>query len=57
VKVFDGNGKYEAQWNDLHRPCALCCCDGKKLTFVFGELGLGMAVNRKVPILARGCLS
>ncbi len=29
VQVFDGNGKYEAQWNNLHRPCALCCCGGK----------------------------
>ena len=26
VQVFDGNGKYETQWNFLHRPCALCCC-------------------------------
>jgi DNA-binding beta-propeller fold protein YncE len=23
VQVFDGNGKYETQWNNLHRPCAL----------------------------------
>jgi len=22
-QVFDGNGKYEAQWNNLHRPCGL----------------------------------
>ena len=21
VQVFDGNGKYETQWNNLHRPC------------------------------------
>ena len=26
VQVFDGNGKYETQWNNLHRPCALCRC-------------------------------
>src|SRR5207248_1599606 len=26
VQVFDGNGKYETQWNNLHRPCALCWC-------------------------------
>ena len=26
VQVFDGNGKYEAQWNNMHRPCALYCC-------------------------------
>src|SRR3954447_20524987 len=30
VQVFDGNGKYETQWNNLHRPCALCCCGGRQ---------------------------
>ena len=28
VQVFDGNGKYELQWNNMHRPCALYCCAG-----------------------------
>ncbi|PSO33805.1 peptidyl-alpha-hydroxyglycine alpha-amidating lyase family protein [Bradyrhizobium sp. MOS002] len=52
VQVFDGNGKYETQWNNLHRPCALCCCGGgKSPTFIIGELGPGLAVNRKVPNL------
>ncbi len=52
VQVFNGEGKYETQWNNLHRPCALCCCGGgKNPTFVIGELGPGMAVNRKVPNL------
>ncbi|MDE2378054.1 peptidyl-alpha-hydroxyglycine alpha-amidating lyase family protein [Bradyrhizobium sp.] len=51
VQVFDGNGRYETQWNNLHRPCALCRCGGKQPTFVIGELGPGMAVNRKVPNL------
>src|SRR5437899_736513 len=52
VQVFDGNGKYETQWNFLHRPCALCRCgSGKQPTFIVGELGPGMAVNRKVPNL------
>jgi hypothetical protein len=49
VQVFDGNGKYEAQWQNLHRPCALCCCGGKRPTFIVGELGSGMPVNRNVP--------
>jgi len=30
VQVFDGNGKYETQWNFLHRPCALCRCGNGK---------------------------
>lgn len=52
VQVFDGNGKYEAQWNNLHRPCALCCCGGgKQPTFIVGELGPGMPVNLNVPNL------
>jgi DNA-binding beta-propeller fold protein YncE len=51
VQVFDGNGKYETQWNNLHRPCALYCCGGKQPNFVIGELGPGMPVNRKVPNL------
>jgi NHL repeat-containing protein len=52
VQVFDGNGKYETQWNNLHRPCALCCCSGgKQPNFIIGELGPGLAVNRKVPNL------
>jgi DNA-binding beta-propeller fold protein YncE len=28
VQVFDGNGRYELQWNNMHRPCALYCCAG-----------------------------
>jgi sugar lactone lactonase YvrE len=52
VQVFDGNGKYEAQWNNLHRPCALCRCGGgKNPTFIVGELGPGMPVNLKMPNL------
>ena len=48
VQVFDGNGKYETQWNNLHRPCGLyCACGhGQKMTFVVGELGPVMPVNR-----------
>ena len=51
VQVFDGNGRYETQWNNLHRPCALCCCGGRKPNFIVGELGPGMPVNLKVPNL------
>ena len=43
VQVFDGNGKYETQWNNLHRPCAIyCSCrGGKQPQFIIGELGPG----------------
>jgi DNA-binding beta-propeller fold protein YncE len=53
VQVFDGNGKYETQWNNLHRPCALCMvCGARQRPFVYvGELGPSLSVNRKVPNL------
>ena len=43
VQVFDGNGKYEAQWNNLHRPCALHCCGGKSPEFHHRRTGPGHA--------------
>jgi len=53
VQVFDGNGRYETQWVNMHRPCGLYCCrahsPGGKPSFIIGELGPGMAVNRNVP--------
>ncbi len=46
VQVFDGNGRYETQWNNLHRPCCLYCSGaGKDLRFIIGELGPGQPVN------------
>jgi DNA-binding beta-propeller fold protein YncE len=51
VQVFDGRGRYETQWNNLHRPCGLYCCGGKSPTFLIGELGPGMRVNLRAPNL------
>src|SRR5579883_3173925 len=51
VQVFDGNGKYETQWNNLHRPCGLYMPHGHKPVCYIGELGPGMAVNRNSPNL------
>jgi DNA-binding beta-propeller fold protein YncE len=39
VQVFDGNGKYETQWNNLARPCGLFVTRGKNPIAVIGELG------------------
>ena len=39
VQVFDGNGKYETQWNNLHRPCGLFMPGGKCPICYIGELG------------------
>ena len=51
VQVFDGNGKYEAQWNNLHRPCGLYMPSGKQPLCYIGELGPDKPVNRNVPNL------
>jgi DNA-binding beta-propeller fold protein YncE len=49
VQVFDGNGKYEAQWNNMHRPSGLFMERGTPGHFYVGEVGAGMAVNQDMP--------
>jgi DNA-binding beta-propeller fold protein YncE len=39
VQVFDGNGKYAGQWNNLMRPCGLFVTRGNAPLAVIGELG------------------
>ena len=51
VQVFDGNGKYQAQWNNLHRPCGLYMHNTKHPVCYIGELGPVMGVNRNSPNL------
>ena len=51
VQVFDGNGKYEAQWNNLHRPCGLYMHNTRNPVCYIGELGPVMGVNRNSPNL------
>jgi NHL repeat-containing protein len=49
VQVFDGNGKFETQWNNMHRPSGLFMeprADGR---FYVGEIGGGMGVNYDMP--------
>ena len=38
VQVFDGNGKFETQWPNLHRPCGLCTPYGHQPIFYVGEV-------------------
>ena len=47
VQVFDSRGRYETQWGNLHRPCAIYVSDEQHV--YVGELGYGMAVNRNHP--------
>ncbi len=51
VQVFDGKGRYETQWNNLHRPCGLFMPPGKCPVCYIGELGPGMPVNLAMPNL------
>jgi DNA-binding beta-propeller fold protein YncE len=47
VQVFDGQGRYLAQWNNLHRPCGLFM-DRRRGAFYVGELPTHLAVNKDV---------
>ena len=50
IQVFDGNGKYETQWNNMHRPSGLFMETGSKTPrFFVGEIGPDMAVNIDLP--------
>lgn len=51
IQVFDGNGRYETQWNNLHRPCGLFMPSGKCPLCYVGELGPGVRVNKDFPNL------
>lgn len=51
VQVFDGAGRYEAQWNNLHRPCGLCMGPGADPLYYIGELGPMLESNRRFPNL------
>ena len=35
VQVFDGNGTWETQWNNLHRPNGMCLATGRKPALLY----------------------
>ena len=51
IQVFDGNGRFEAQWNNLHRPCAMYMPVGKCPLCYVGETGPYYGFNRGAPNL------
>ena len=51
VQIFDANGRYLAQWNNLHRPCGLAADARLGDIFFVGELPTHLAVNKDVPNL------
>jgi DNA-binding beta-propeller fold protein YncE len=48
VQVFDGRGRFETQWNNMHRPSGLHL-ERRRWHFYVGEIGGGLAVNHDVP--------
>lgn len=51
IQIFDSKGKYQTQWNNLHRPCSLFLGKGKCPCCYVGELGPALDVNIKAPNL------
>jgi DNA-binding beta-propeller fold protein YncE len=51
IQVFDGNGKYQAQWNNLHRPAWISLKPESEPLFYVAELPPDMEVNRDAPNL------
>jgi len=51
IQIFDSNGKYITQWNNMHRPCGLHIAgNGEELVYV-GELAPDYPFNKNYPNL------
>jgi DNA-binding beta-propeller fold protein YncE len=51
IQIFDRNGRYETQWNNLHRPSALFMKYGRCPICYIGEAAPAMSVNLRAPNL------
>lgn len=51
VQVFDGHGKFETQWHNMHRPSGLFMPPGKCQLCYIGEIGPYYGFNRGAPNL------
>jgi len=49
VQVFDGQGRFQGQWSNMHRPSGLHLERGGQGRFYVGEIGGGMPVNYDMP--------
>src|SRR5213596_3505687 len=57
VQVFDANGKWETQWNNLHRPNGMCLGHGRDPLCYIGEAARRARSTRTGRILERGSSS
>lgn len=51
IQIFDGQGRYETQISNLHRPSAILLGDGRCPFCYVGEIGPYLSVNRRNPNL------
>ncbi len=51
VQVFDGAGKYETEWHNLHRPCGMVMEAKRQPLCYIGEIGPTLPINRDAPNL------
>lgn len=49
IQIFDGSGKYETQWNNMHRASALEQERTGSRNFYLGEIGPHLRANRNFP--------
>src|SRR5437899_9535540 len=49
VQVFDGNGRFETQWHDMHRPSGLYMPPGRRQLCYIGEIGPYYELQRGKP--------
>jgi DNA-binding beta-propeller fold protein YncE len=51
IQIFDGDGKYETEWRNVHRPSAIFLPPGKCPICYVGEVGPYYGFNRGAPNL------
>ncbi len=51
VQVFDGEGNYETEWHNLHRPCGMVMEAKRNPLCYIGEIGPTLPINRDIPNL------
>ena len=51
IQVFDGSGRFETQWHDMHRPSGMYMPPGKCPICYVGEIGPYYEFNRGAPNL------
>ncbi len=49
IQVFDPQGHYVTQWNNLHRPCGLHIVEGERTLFFVGQLPGSLPINQNYP--------